>query len=133
MLQIRRDSLAWPQIWYGSSNVPLRVFLFATTFVISIFVLVTIIYRVWFHRLSKFPGPFLASASNLHQCWRYLQGEEFKYYQNLQDMVSTAHGAFSADVVTLYSFYVRPNRPIRSKLVDDQRTQISSGYIPPKS
>ena len=47
--------------------------------------LAVLIRRAYFHPLSKFPGPFLASATNLHKCWRYLQGNEHECYRNLHN------------------------------------------------
>ena len=40
-----------------------------------IFFLVKSVYRLWFHPLAKYPGPFLARISNIHQTWHAYTGE----------------------------------------------------------
>ncbi|KAF2422736.1 cytochrome P450 [Tothia fuscella] len=55
------------------------------SFCFALFFLIVIVYRRYFHPLSHFPGPFLAVASNLHQCYRYLRGNEHEYYLMLHN------------------------------------------------
>lgn len=66
----------------------------------------TAIYRVWFHRLSRFPGPFPAKVSKLHGMWRArhlnAHNDVVAYHEKYGDFVRT--GAFA--VVSV------PNQPI---------------------
>lgn len=39
------------------------------------FFLIKSIYRLYFHPLAKYPGPFLARISNIHQTWHAYTGE----------------------------------------------------------
>lgn len=76
--------LAWSLAWQsGSERIPIRTFFAAVLLMSSTFLLLIILRRRYFHPLSKFPGPFLASATNLHKCWRYLRGNEHEYYHRL--------------------------------------------------
>ncbi|EKG09048.1 hypothetical protein MPH_13968 [Macrophomina phaseolina MS6] len=51
---------------------------FATTSTISI-----LVYRASFHRLNRFPGPFLARLTKLYA---FKQSQSLQYYKELEDM-----------------------------------------------
>ncbi|EKG09085.1 Cytochrome P450 [Macrophomina phaseolina MS6] len=51
---------------------------FATTSAISI-----LVYRAFFHRLNRFPGPFLARLTKLYA---FKQSQSLQYYKELEDM-----------------------------------------------
>ncbi|KAE8399510.1 cytochrome P450 [Aspergillus pseudonomiae] len=42
-------------------------------------------YRRWLHPLASIPGPFLASVSNWHQGWCFMQGGSQEYYRRLHE------------------------------------------------
>lgn len=51
---------------------------FATGLYTSIFV-----YRVWFHRLNKYPGPWGAKVSKLYHMYHIRHLDQWKWYQSL--------------------------------------------------
>ena len=48
--------------------------LLASLAVLSTFILLIAIYRIYFHPLSRIPGPFLARCSTLWQNYHYVRG-----------------------------------------------------------
>jgi hypothetical protein len=50
---------------------------------LSLFIIVYIVYQRWFHPLAKFPGPFLASLTDL---WQVFEMLSLKQPYNLTDL-----------------------------------------------
>ncbi|KAF4302301.1 putative benzoate 4-monooxygenase cytochrome P450 [Botryosphaeria dothidea] len=60
-----------------------RVLLLAISFDAGLFLSMAV-YRVFFHRLRKFPGPFGAKVSRFYSA--YLAGKDVKYYKEVEKM-----------------------------------------------
>lgn len=60
-----------------------RVLLLAISFDAGLFLSMAV-YRVFFHRLRKFPGPFGAKVSRFYSA--YLVGKDVKYYKEVEKM-----------------------------------------------
>ncbi|KAL8377118.1 hypothetical protein RB595_007998 [Gaeumannomyces hyphopodioides] len=44
-----------------------------------------VVYRLWFHPLAKYPGPFLARVSNLHQLYHAYKGDRHLEFWRLHE------------------------------------------------
>ncbi|OQV10800.1 hypothetical protein CLAIMM_14741 [Cladophialophora immunda] len=88
------DGSSWGLFWV----LPLAC---ATTTLISALVLV--IYRLFFHPLSKYPGPFLAKVTGLHPAYHALIGDRHLYvyrqHQKYGDVVRVAPNIVSINKV----------------------------------
>ncbi|KAK7718862.1 hypothetical protein SLS57_005972 [Botryosphaeria dothidea] len=91
-----------------------RVLLLAISFDAGLFLSMAV-YRVFFHRLRKFPGPFGAKVSRLYSA--YLAGKDVKYYKEVEKM-HQKYGDFIRTALNTYE-------PRIKRRVDEFVSQVS--------
>lgn len=80
----------------------LRLAVVATSFNITL-ILSIVVYRLFFHRIRRFPGPFWSSLSRFSDV--ALAAKEVKYYREVARMRETYGNLIRTGNYILFSFY----------------------------
>jgi cytochrome P450 len=73
----------WQSHWWGTSNNRLKRA--DSLYEITLYLCITAFYRIWFHPLSKFPGPKSAAICNVPLAWVLGTGRILEWTRGLHD------------------------------------------------